>query len=147
MSKNISKAKKTTKRANKSKEELKDIMRKQEQLAHNKALAKLIWPIISGLPTIYDAQTAVNAAAGFIEAGLNAKVEKITVGELPLDATKGKDSDIERSVRALVELCQSEPADNAMQLLKLFGNHFTGYSAREYLKNKMDVIKMDDFIA
>jgi len=147
MTKKNSSKKSPAKRKPLSKAELLEEMAKQVRVEHQKTLAKAIWPIVAKLPKIYDAQTAVNAAAGFIQAELNKKTEELKVSDLTVDLSKEKASDVKDAVQALVELLAPESATDASQLLQVFGKQFTLYSANKYLDNSMDVIKMDDFIA
>jgi hypothetical protein len=135
------------KRIPRSKDELKAETDKTHRTLKQKKVARDIWPLIEGLKSIYDAQTAVNAAAGYIELELALKMTTVPVKDLMVSLKSEKKSDIKESVQKIVALLADQSADESVALLKRMGNGFGQYSALQYLKNPMSKIKVDDFIA
>lgn len=138
---------KKAKRVLKSKDEIKAEMEKGQRIARQKKLARDIWPLIAGLKSIYDAQTAVNAAAGYMKLELALKMTTVLVQDLTVSLKAEKKSDIKDSVQKIIALLAEQSADDAVALLERMGNGFGQYAALQYLKNPMDKIKVDDFIA
>ena len=135
------------KRVNKSKEDLKVQMAHTQKVEAQKKLARLIFPVIASMKTIYDAQTVVNALAGFIKADQAAQVAAMKVKDLTIDLSKEKASEIKAAILALREVFFYENASDAAALLERFGNGLGQFSANAYMKNPMSDIKMEDFIA
>lgn len=135
------------KRINKSKEEIAAQMKYNQEIEHQKKLARAMFPILSSQETIYDAQTVVAALAGFIKADMEDKIAALKVKDLEIDLSKEKDSPIKTAMLELRKLFEKESADDAAKLLERFGTTLSQYSSKEYMKNSMDTIKMDDFIA
>lgn len=135
------------KRVNKTKDELAEQIAKTARIERMKVLARLVWPFIQDQKTIYDAQTAVNAAAGFIKQELQAKTEQIIVKDLPIDLSNEKDSPIKAAVENLIQLMQTEKAEDAANLLEKMGNSFGQFAASKYMANPVSWISMDEFIA
>lgn len=135
------------KRVNKTKDELAEQMAKNARIERMKVLARLIWPFIKDQKTIYNAQTAVTAAAGFIRQELEKKTEQIVVKDLVIDLSHEEDSEIKTAVEHLIQLMQTETAADASALLEKMGSSFTSFGASEYLKNPMSSVSMDEFIA
>lgn len=137
-----------TPRINKTKEEIANQMAYTQKIERQKVLARLIFPFIQDQKTIYDAQTVVNAAAGYIKNELVLKTSNIIVKDLPVDVLKDTgDKVLKDAVINLINLMQTEKADDAIALLERFGNGLADFSSKEYMKNPMEVIKMDEFIA
>lgn len=135
------------KRIPKSKDELKAEMEKNQRVSLQKKLARDIWPLIENLKTIYEAQTAVNAAAGYIKLELALKMTTVLVKDLTVSLKSEKKSDIKLSVQRIVDLMSDQSADDAVALLERMGNGFGQYAALQYLKNPMSDLDIDDFIA
>lgn len=134
-------------RVNKKKEELVADIEKTQRIERMKVLARLIWPFLEPQETIYDAQTVVNAVAGFLKVELNKKIDLIIVKDLPVDLSKEEDGDIKTSMEHLFQLLQTEKAEDTIALLEKMGNSFGQYAASEYLKNPISVMNRDEFIA
>ena len=134
-------------RVNKEKEEIAAQMASTQRVERMKVLARLIWPFLEPQETIYDAQTVLNATAGFLKQELNKKTELIIVKDLPVDLSKEKDSEIKNGINHLLQLLQTEKAEDTIQLLEKMGNSFGQYAALEYLKNPMSIMERDKFIA
>jgi hypothetical protein len=107
-----------------------------------------MFPFLQDQKTIYDAQTVVNAAAGYIKQELSIKVANIIVKDLPVDLSKDKsDKVLVDAVTNLVNLFQTEKADDAIALLERFGNGLGQFSSAKFMENPMSVIKPEEFIA
>ncbi len=135
------------KRHNKTKEEIATQLVSTAKVERMKVLARLIWPFIQDQKSIYDAQTALNAAAGYIKQELNAKATQIIVKELPIDLKDEKASLIKTAVENLIGLLQTEKADDAAALLERMGNSLGQFAAAKYMKEPMSAVSMDEFIA
>ena len=135
------------KRIPKSKEELKAQMAHMQKIERSKKLARLIFPVVASMKTIYDAQTVVMALSGFIKAGLAEKMTAFTVNDVGVDLSKEKKSDVKAAVFALVTLLEDENADEMTALLERFGRGLGEFASKKYMENPMSVIKMEDFIA
>ena len=136
-----------TKRINKSKPEIKNDMAAQKNLSRQKDLARKIWPFVADQKTIYDAQTVVNALAGFIKAGIAERMTGLVVDNLVIDFSKEKKSALKDSVTMLHDAMLEENADELVAILERFGNGLGQFSSSKYMTNPMSVISMDDFIA
>lgn len=135
------------KRVNKSKEELAKQMKYLQELEHQKKLARAMFPILESQKTIYDAQTVVNALAGFIKADMEDKIAELKVSDLEINLKKEEDGSIKTAILKLRELFNKESADDAAKLLERFGAGLGQYGAKKYLENPMSEIKMEDFVA
>jgi hypothetical protein len=135
------------KRVPKNKEELRAEMARIEKIERQKVLARLIFPHIADQKTIYDAQTVVQALAGFIKQELALKASNIIVKELPVDFSNEKDSPIKKAMVDLIVLLQTEKADDCVALLERFGSGLGQFSASKYMENPMSSVNVDDFVA
>lgn len=131
-----------------AKEELLAQVKQQQKVEHEKGLAKLIWPFIAveGL-TIYDAQTALAAASGFVAFEVQRKTDEFKVSDLTIDLSKEGDSAVKQAVVKILDLLKDEKADLSAKLLERFSKTLGMYSANQYMKNKMEVLKLEDIIA
>lgn len=134
-------------RKSKSKKELIEDIARRERIDRQRALAKTMFPFVADLPTIYDAQTVMNALAGYIEFGFKKKAQEITVAAAMCDFSKEEDGPLKSAVVALHGLLEHEPAEDAVTILKRFGDGLPQFVAGRGLKEPMSTIKMDDFIA
>ena len=134
-------------RINKTKAELQAELEHKAKIDHQKTVARLIFPFIEDQPTIYDAQTVVNAAAGYIKYGAQQKALELSVKDVSIDLKKEPDSPLKTAVENVLNLLQDEQADSAVALLERFGNGLGQFSAAKYLKNPMNIIPVDEFIA
>lgn len=134
-------------RVNKSKDQILAEMENQTRIEHMKVVARKIFPLLKGQKSIYDGQTAVNAAAGFIKQELEEKIDLIKVGDLTVELGKEKPSPIKTAVEQIIEILKDESAGDAAALLERMGNSLGQYSSGEYMKQPMSKIPMDKFIA
>lgn len=135
------------KRIPKSKDELKATMEKDQRIARQRKLVRELWPLIEKLDTIYDAQTAFNAASGYIKYELSIQMSKVSVKDLKISLKDEKASDIKDSVFNILELLSFESASDVADLLEAVGNKIGQFGAYQYLKNPMTDLKLDDFVA
>ena len=103
----------TPKRTNKTKVEIKKGMKVSAVVQHQMDIARKIFPLLENNKTIYDAQTAVNAAAGYIKLELNKKAEVIKVSTLLEGLTETlkaeKKSEMKKSMEDIFELLLQIP--------------------------------------
>ena len=136
------------KRVNKSKEQIAAQMVSQQKVERMKVLARLIYPFIEDQKSIYDAQTVLNAAAGYIEHEHQLKTSNIIVKDLPIDLSKdGGEKRLVDAVQNLINLLQTEKSDDSVALLKRFANGLTTFSSQKYMEQPMNTIKIDDLFA
>ena len=135
------------KRVNKSKDELKAQMEHNNKIAKQKIIARKIFPFVKGFKTIYAAQTAVQAVAGFIKLGIANQMIALDVKSLEFDLSKEKSGPIKDAMLAIHSELLNENADDAVALLERFANGLGQFSASAFMKNPMSKIKEDEFIA
>ncbi len=111
-----------------------------------KELARRIFSHITEVPSVYDAQTTVNAAAGFIEEQLMKKQNEFKVSDLSIGLDKEEASPIKTALVFILNELHEEKAQDSVDILKKMGNAFPGYIASKYMKEKMD-IAVDEFVA
>lgn len=138
---------KSAPRKNKSKDEILAEMERNTNVAHQKTLARVLFPLLSEQETIYDAQTAVAALAGYIKLEIEKKAAQTSIRDLPVDFSKEKDSLIKSAMTNMLDAIQGENAEKAIALLERIGSGLGQYAAGKYMKNPMKIIEMDDFIA
>lgn len=135
------------KRLPKTKDELKKKLEHEEKIIRQKKLARLIFPMLSSQKSIYDAQTVVQAVAGFVKLGIANKMTQFTVKDVEFDLSKEKAGAIKDAMLKIHSSLMNENADETVAFLERFGNGLGQFSSLQYMKNKMDVINLDDFIA
>lgn len=131
-----------------NKEQLLAEVKQRQKVEHEKDIAKLIWPLIhiEGL-TIYDAQTVLAAASGFIAYEVQKKSDELKVSDLPIDMGKEEDSAVKTAVEGIIALLKDESADMSAKLLERFSKTLGMYSANVYMKNPMDILDLKDIVA
>lgn len=134
-------------RVNKSKDEIAAQIKQTQRIERQKTLARLMFPFLEGMKTIYEAQTVVMALSGFIKAALAQKSAEIVVKDLTIDLSKEEDSEVKSAIIALQGLLQTENADDAAALLERFGNGLGQFSSKKYMDNPMSSISVDEFVA
>lgn len=135
------------KRVNLSKAEIENKIHADLALNNKKALARKIFPVVAGMPTVYDAQTVLNAFAGFVKFELQKKQAEIKVEDLPLDFSKEKESIIKDAVVALQGVVSFDNAEEVAEMLELMASKLPGYLAGIHMKDSMSTITVDEFIA
>jgi hypothetical protein len=131
----------------KSKEEVVSELKRKANIDHQRVTARLIFPFLEGLPTVYDAQTAVNAAAGYIRYDLQRKQSALKVTDLDIDLTKEKATVLKTAVEHILSQLSTENAEDAASILELMGNKLPQHVSLVGMKEPMSTVKMDDFIA
>lgn len=134
-------------RANKSKEEIAQDMVKKQIVLKERELAKIMFQILEGQETIYDAQTVVNALAGYIKYEIQVKNSQFKVNDLLIDLSKEKKNKITEAMESLKAEFQNEPALDLANLLERFGKQLAMYGASEFLKKPMTELSAEDLIA
>lgn len=134
-------------RVNKSKTQLVEDIQKKQKTDRERTLVKLMFPLVEGQDSIYDAQTAVAALSGFIKADVDRRAAELLVQDLKIDLSKEKDSKIKTAVLELLGLLGPEKARDVANLLERFGNTLAQYSAHEYMKQSMKEISLDKILA
>lgn len=135
-----------TPRVNKTKEELVAKIDQDHRIAHMAALTKLLWPALETQDKIYDAQTVLQAIAGYIEMGLKIKQESIKVGELNIDLSKEEDSLIKSAMLNILGLVEIENAYDMAALVRKISDHIGQFGAHEFVKGPMTNIKVTDLV-
>lgn len=134
-------------RINKNKEELVADIERKQRIEQDKKLVTLMFPLVAGMKTIYDAQTALSALSGFITYGIEEKMLGIKLNEISIDLSKEKTSEVKTAVLHLQKLLINEDAKHIASLLKRFGDTLAQYSAKEYMKNPMKKLKVTDIVS
>lgn len=134
-------------RTNKTKDQIAAEIAHVQKVNRDKTLVKLMFPLIEGQKSVYDAQTVVNALSGFIKARLDEKAAELLIKDLNLDLSKEEDSLIKTAILNLIDMLAIEKAKDTASLLERLGNTFAQFGANEYLKQPMSVIKITDIIA
>lgn len=126
-------------------------MKSKKLVKHQIDLAKKMFPHLTKDNSIYDAQTALNATAGYITLAFKDKISEITISDiLPAikKAIKAENkSAIKTSMEEMIVILEKEPAQNAVALLERFGNILGVYSMREFMKQPMSSIKSEEIIS
>lgn len=140
------------KRVNKAKEQIQRDMAMEEKrkakLARDKFIASTIFPFVENLPTAYDAQTAFNAVAGYIDDAVGKQVSKILVKDLQIAVAKGgkADKELYEAVMNILNSMADIPADSVSELTQKMGQKLAEFVANKGLAEKM-TIKTSDFVA
>ena len=137
-----------TKRVPKTKEELRAQVAHIQKVEHQKKLARSIYTLIKNQKTVYDAQTVLNASAGYIENEFAKKSSEIKVSELLVDVSKDKgDKVLVNAVQNIISFLGEESADFSVALLNRFANSLGDISAKKYMENPMKKITVQDIVA
>lgn len=134
------------KRKNKSKEEIRDDLRRIEKTKRQIILAKLLFPFMQDMKSIYDAQTALSATSGYIQAELEKKLSSFTVKELDINFKDEPDSDIKKVMIAFLGQLEPENAKDVVDLLESYSKTLGIYGQEQFLKNPMSMLKISDII-
>lgn len=135
------------KRVNKSKAQIEESMKQTAKVLHEKDLAKKIWKFLENQDTIYDAQTVLNAASGFIQFEIAKKADELKVSECAFDLSQEKETKMKKAILDIAELIKDEKAKDTAAFLERFAKTLAMYGANQYLKNDMKVLKITDIIA
>lgn len=130
-----------------SKKEIAAQMEKTQEVQRQRTLARQLFPAVEQLETIYDAQTAFNAAAGHIKYGMLVKEKELKVSDLVIDLEKGNDTPMKHAVQSMLELVADESATDAMRLIEMMGSKLPEFLAMRHLKDPMNTITAEEYIA
>lgn len=133
-------------RNNLSKEQIKEQIANEAKIQHIKGIVRTAFPLIQKVDTVYDAQTAVNALGGLIEAEIENKVRAIKLSELTIDLSKEKDSKIKTAILKLYDAFKDESAQEFAETMERIGTTLQAHVANEGMKGKMK-IKVDDIVS
>jgi len=136
-----------SKKSNKSKEQIASDIVRVQKANREKSLVKLMFPLIEGMSSIYDAQTALQALSGFIRNELDLKNSEFVLQDLKIDLSKEKDSEVKTALVNLIDMLAIEKAKDLSDLLQRFGNILAQHSANKFMKNPMSDIALKDIIA
>lgn len=137
----------TVKRVNKTKEEVAHDMKVMAMAKEKIALVRRIYPFIKDNKSIYDAQTALYALAGYIKFELQQKERAFTIDDLALDMSKEKENEIKDTILKLMEEFKGEKGFSIAAILSEVGDSLQKYGAIKYLENPMSIIEEKDFVA
>jgi|ERR1035437_3899060 hypothetical protein len=135
-----------TPRINKTKEEIKAEMERISNIAHMKDVVRKVFPLLT-VPTIYDAQTTLNALVGFIKADIEEKTNALKLSNLEIDLSKEADSEIKTSMLAIIDLFKDEPAEELSATLDRLSQAFGQYGSMKFVKGPMTDISLVDILA
>lgn len=136
-----------TKRVNKTKDQIASEIKHFEKVNREKALVKLMFPIIANQSTIYNAQTVLSALSGFIKNEMDKRSSEFLVRDLKIDLSKEKDGEIKTAINTMIGLLEIEKAKESALLLERFANILAQHSASEFMKKPMSDISIDKIIA
>lgn len=138
------------KRINKQKDQIRAEMAYQEKqkakVEKEKYIAKTVFPLVENLKTVYDAQTAFNAASGYIQYALIAQEVKLKISELNIDLSKQEESDIGTAIKEIIKVTSDIDAKTVADLLERMGQKLAEFVTAKHLKDPM-TIKSEEFIA
>ena len=135
------------KQTRKSKDEVKAALEHQSKINRAKTMARMIYPAVEKLGSIYEAQTVFNAASGHIKYGLSIAEGQFKVNQLEVDLKTGAESPVKSAVKAILKMLEEEPAREAEVLLETMGRELEKYVAIKGLKGPMTDVPMNEFIA
>lgn len=134
------------KRTNKSKEQISNEIKQKEKTKRQIILAKLLFPFMSNLKSIYDAQTALLATSGYMQAALEKKLSLFKISDLEVDINDEPEGDIKTTMLNFIGQLEGENAQDSIELLETYGKILAKYGEKEYLKNPMNILKVNDLI-
>ena len=122
-------------------------VKNKANIEHQRTVARLVFPVVEPLETVYDAQTAFIAVSGLIKQGLILAEAKLKVADLELDTKFEKETPVTEAIMKILELVKDEPAQDADTLLEKMGNSLPQFLGLRAIKGPMSQVAMDDFIA
>ena len=137
----------TPKRVNKTKDEVARDMKIIASAKEKIELVRRIYPFIKDNKSMYDAQTALYALAGYIKFQLQQKEREYSIEDLALDLSKEQDGEIKDTMMKLMEEFKGEKGFSTAAILSEVGDSLQKYGAVKYMENPMSIIKETDFVA
>lgn len=122
-------------------------MKHKAKIDRQKQLVKLMWPAIAPLKSIYDAQTVLNAVAGYAKLEIERREREFKLGDLGIDLANESASDLKEAMLNIIGLLEPENAREMIELLELFANTLYKYSAAEHLKHPMSEVSVEQIIS
>jgi hypothetical protein len=135
------------KRNNKTKEQLIAEGKRKAEVDRQIVLAKKIFPFVANFKTIYDAQTVLGALSGLLELEILKRTEEFKVSEFPLEFSKQPKGEITDTMKAIYDGLKDEGAESVSEMLKTMSDKLPQYLAQVHIKDPMDTVPMDKFIA
>lgn len=130
-----------------SKAEIAAALKQRANIERQRTIARMVFPAVEQLETVYDAQTVFNAVAGHIKYGLILKENELKISDLAIDMAKGKDSAVKHAVVTVLEMLRDEPANDMAKLLDMMGQKLPEFLANKALKGPMSTVTAAEFIA
>lgn len=130
-----------------SKEEIAAALAYKSKIERQKTLARLLFPAVETLPTVYDAQTALNATAGYIKAGMIEKEAELNMSDLRINISKTQDGAIKEAMTHLLESVRDENAKDALELIDAMGRKLPEFLANKHMKDPMTEVTAAEYIA
>ena len=109
-------------------------------------MVRQLFPKLENVDSIYDAQTVVNALAGFIDAHVEKKVAEIKLKEIEIDLSKEEESKIKTAILEIIEMFPEESAQELSESLEKLGTALGKFAADKFLKQPMSTITVDDLV-
>jgi hypothetical protein len=130
-----------------TREQLEQELIRTQKVEKQRTLARQLFPIVENLETIYDAQTAFQAAAGLIKYGVVKIETDLKVSDVKVDLSKDKPTPVSYAVKTMLELVANEPAMEMVELIEMMGSKLPGFLAQKHLKDPMSTISAKEYIA
>lgn len=128
-------------------QELSRQMAHEAKIKRTKVLARMVFPAVEQLKTVYDAETVFNACSGHIKYGLQLTENKVKVKDLEFDLEKGGESDIKHAVKTIIAILEDVPAREAYELLEQMGGKLQPFLASKHINDPMNTVTSKEFIA
>lgn len=140
----------TTKRINKTKEQIVADMKRKNSEESAKKIARDVFPFLTTNKTIYDSQTTVSAVSGYLKYELSKRINDIKVSNIREGVNELLKSEKKSIIKtAIVEILDSIDGQNVNDVtivLDKISDGFGKYGAIQFLKKPMSELKMKDFI-
>lgn len=134
-------------RKNMQKDDIVAEMIKKQKVQALKDLVRKMYPILEKLDTIYDAQTTVNALAGFIDLEVEKKLKLIKMSDIKIDLAGQEKSKITVAIGELIKLLKDESAEEASETMDRLASVFTQFGAHKFLQGPMSGMTVDELVA
>lgn len=133
--------------ARKGKQEVAALLKQRADINRQRTIARMVFPAVEQLDTVYDAQTVFNAVSGHIKYGLLLKENELKIADLAIDMEKGKDSPVKHAVNSILQMLKDEPANDMAKLIDMMGQKLPEFLANKFLKGPMSTVTAAEFIA
>jgi len=133
-------------RKNLSKEDIVKEMEQKQKVVHLKEVVRMIYPTLEKVDTIYDAQTAINALAGFIDLEIEKKLKQIKMADIVIDLSGQEQGKITDAMNELIGLLKDESAEEASETLDRLAQVFGQFGMHKFLKGPMSDLKVTELV-